>query len=65
MTLAVKACTRSVLTFVQFTIIAALVVSLALIAVLSCLGLRKRSRTCEIPNALFDRLKESRGLTAQ
>jgi len=55
MSLALKACARGVLTFVQFTIIAVLVVSLAVIAALNCLGARKRSRACEIPNVLFDR----------
>jgi hypothetical protein len=58
MSLALKAFGRGVLTFVQFSIIAALVVSLALIAALNCLGARKRSRDCEIPNALFDRFRD-------
>ena len=55
MSLALKVCTRGVLTFVQFTIIAGFVISLAIIAALSCLGARKRSRACEIPNVLFGR----------
>ena len=55
MSLALKACARGVLTFVQFTIVVAFVVSLALIAALNCFGARKRSRACEIPNVLFDR----------
>lgn len=58
MNLILKACARGVLTFVQFTIIAGLVVSLALIAALNCLGARKRSRACEIPNVLFDRFSD-------
>jgi hypothetical protein len=58
MSLVLKACARGVLTFAQFTIIAALVVSLALIAALNCLGARKRSRACEIPNVLFDRFSD-------
>jgi len=61
MSLALKACARGVLTFVQFTIIAAFVVSLAMIAALSCLGERKRSRACEISNVLFDRYGDHAG----
>ena len=55
MSLALKACARGVLTFVQFTIIAALVLSLALIAALNCLGARKRNRASEIPNVFLHR----------
>jgi hypothetical protein len=58
MSLALKACARGVLTFVQFIIVVAFVVSLAVIAALSCLGARKRSRACEIPNILFDRFRD-------
>jgi hypothetical protein len=58
MNLVLKACARGMLTFVQFTIIAALIVSLALIAALNCLAARKRSRACEIPNVLFDRFSD-------
>jgi hypothetical protein len=54
---ALKACARGVLTFVQFIIVVAFVVSLAVIAALGCLGARKRSGTFEIPNVLFDRFR--------
>jgi hypothetical protein len=58
MSLALKACARGVLTFVQITIVVAFVVSLAVIAALGCLGARKRSRIPEIPNVLFDRFRD-------
>jgi len=58
MNLVLKACARGVLTFVQFMIIAALVVSLGLIAALNCLAPRKRSRASEIPNVLFGRYRD-------
>lgn len=58
MSLALKACGRGVLTFVQFVVVTAVVVSLAVIAALNCLGARKRSRVCEIPNVLFDRFRD-------
>jgi hypothetical protein len=54
---ALKACARGVLTFVQFIIVVAFVVSLAVIAALGCLGARKRSGASEIPNVLFDRFR--------
>lgn len=57
MSLALKTCARGVLTFVQFIIVVAFVVSLAVIAALGCLGARKRSRASEIPNVLFDRVR--------
>jgi hypothetical protein len=58
MSLALKACARRVLTFLQFIIVVAFVVSLAVIAALGCLGARKRSRASEIPNVLFDRFRD-------
>ena len=58
MGLVLKTCGRGVLTFVQFIIVVAVVVSLAVIAALSCLGARKRSRACDIPNVLFDRFSD-------
>ena len=58
MSLALKACARGVLTFVQFVIVVAFVVSLGVIAALGCLGARKRSRASEIPSVLFDRFRD-------
>ena len=58
MSLALKTCARGLLTFLQIIIVVAVVVSLAVIAALSCLGARKRSRACEIPNVLFDRFRD-------
>jgi len=58
MSLALKACARGVVTFVQFMIVVGFVVSLAVIAALGCLGVCKRSRASEIPNILFDRFRD-------
>jgi hypothetical protein len=58
MSLALKACVRGLSTFLQIIIVVTFVVSLAVIAALSCLGARKRSRACEIPNVLFDRFRD-------
>ena len=55
---ALKACARGVLTFLQIMIVVTFIVSLAVIAALNCLGARKRSRACEIPNVLFDRFRD-------
>jgi uncharacterized membrane protein len=57
MSFALKVCARGILTFVQFIIVVIFVVSLAAIAAIGCLGTRKRSRSYEIPNVLFDRFK--------
>ena len=58
MSLARKACARGLLTFLQITIVVAVVASHAAIAALGCLGARKRSRACEIPDVLFDRFRD-------
>ena len=58
MTLALKTCARGLLTFAQFTVVAACVLSLGIIAALNCLGVRKRARACQIPGVLFDRLTD-------
>ena len=58
MSLALKAFVRGLLTFVEITIVVIFVLSFAVIAALGCLGARKRSRTCEIPNVLFDRFRD-------
>jgi len=58
MSLALKACARGLLTFLQIVIVGAFGVSLAVIAALGCLGARKRSRACEISNVLFDRFRD-------
>ena len=58
MSLALKACARGLLTFVQIIIVVAFIVSLAVIAALSCLATRKRNRPCEISNVLFDQFSD-------
>jgi hypothetical protein len=58
MTFVVKTCARGVLTFAQFSVVAVCVLSLAVIAALNCLAARKRSRPGEIPNVLFDRIRD-------
>ncbi len=58
MSLVLKTCARGVLIFLQIMIVVTFIVSLAVIATLNCLGARKRSRACEIPNVLFDRFRD-------
>ena len=58
MSLALKACVRGFLTFVEITIVVLFVLSFAVIAALGCFGARKRSRASEIPNVLLDRFRD-------
>src|SRR5215472_8363443 len=62
MSLDLKACARGLLTFVQIIIVVAFIVSLAVIAALSCLATRKRNgpakflMCCSINSAIITRL---------
>jgi hypothetical protein len=60
MAAALKVFTRGTLTFFEITIVVLFIASLAAIAVLGCLGARKRNRPSKIPGALFDRLNPDR-----
>jgi hypothetical protein len=60
MAAALNVFTRGTLTFFEITIVVLFIASLAAIAVLGCLGARKRNRPFEIPGALFDRLNPDR-----
>jgi len=67
MALALKAFTRGTLTFFEITIVVFFIASLAAMAALGCLGVRKRKRTSEISGVLFDQLNPDprRGLIAK
>ena len=58
---ALKVFTRGTLTFFEITIVVLFIVSLAAMAALGCLGVRKRNRASEIPGVLFDRLHPGPG----
>ena len=60
MTAALKVFARGTLTFFEITIVVLFVASLAAMAALGCLGVRKRNRSFEISGALFDRLNSDR-----
>jgi hypothetical protein len=57
MAAALKAFTRGTLTFCEITIVILFIASLAAMAALGCLGVRKRNRASEIRGVLFDRLR--------
>jgi hypothetical protein len=61
-----KLFTRGTLTFFEISIVVLFIASFAALAVLGCIGTRKRNRPFEISNALFDQLNPDRqhGLTA-
>jgi hypothetical protein len=67
MALALKAFTRGTLIFFEITIVVLFIASLAAMAVLGCLGVRKRNGPSEISGVLFDRLnpESRRGLVAR
>jgi len=67
MAVALKVFTRGTLTFFEITIVVLFIASLAAMAALGCLGVRKRNRLSETPGVLFDRLNPSpqRGLIAR
>jgi hypothetical protein len=67
MAAALKVLTRGTLTFFEITIVVLFIVSLAAMAALGCLGVRKRNRASEIPGVLFNRLHPGpeRGLIAR
>jgi hypothetical protein len=67
MALALKAFTRGTLTFFEITIVVLFIASLAAMAALGCLGVRKRNGPSEISGVLFDRLNPDpqRGLIAR
>ena len=56
MVAALKVFTRGTLTFFEITIVVFFIASLAAMAVLGCLGARKRNRPSEISGVLFNRL---------
>ncbi len=56
MAAALKVFTRGTLIFFEITIVVLFVTSLAAMAALGCLGVRKRNRASQIPGVLFDRL---------
>ena len=60
MTAALKVFARGTLTFFEITIVVLFVVSLAAMAALGCLGLRKRNRPFEISGVLLDQLNPDR-----
>jgi hypothetical protein len=55
MVAALKVFTRGTLIFFEITLVVFFIASLAAMAVLGCLGSRKRNRALEIPGVLFDR----------
>ena len=61
MAAALKAFTRGTLTFFEITIVVLFIASLAAMAALGCLGVRKRNRASEIPGVLFDPLHAGPG----
>jgi len=67
MAAALKVFTRGALTFFEITIAALFIISLAAMAALGCLGVRKQNRSSEIAGVLFDRLRRAhrRGLIAR
>ena len=67
MAAALKVFTRGTLTFFEITIVVLFIASLAAMAALGCLGVRKRNRSAEISGVLFDRLNPDpgRGLIAR
>ena len=56
MAASLKVFTRGTLTFFEITIVVFFIASLAAMAVLGCLGARKRNRPSEISGVLFNRL---------
>jgi hypothetical protein len=67
MAAALKMFTRGALTFFEITIVVLFIASLAAMAALGWLGVRKRNRPSEISDVLFDRLNPDpqRGLIAR
>lgn len=67
MAAALKVFARGTLIFFEITIVVLFIASLAAMAALGCLGVRKRNRPSEIPGVLFDRFRPGpgRGISAQ
>jgi hypothetical protein len=67
MAAALKVFTRGTLTFFEIAMVVLFIASLAALAVLGCIGARKRNGPFEISGALFDQLNPDRqqGLTAR
>jgi hypothetical protein len=67
MAAALKVFTRGTLAFFEITIVVLFIASLAVMAALGCLGVRKRNRPSEISGVLFDQLNpdRQRGLIAR
>jgi len=67
MAAALKVFTRGTLTFFEITIVVLFIASLAAMAALGCLGVRKRNRPAEVSGVLFNRLNPDprRGLIAR
>jgi hypothetical protein len=57
MAAALKVFARGTLIFFEITIVVLFIASLAAMAALGCLGVRKRNRPSEIPGVLFDRFR--------
>ena len=66
MAAALKVFTRGTLTFFEIAIVVLFIASLAAMAVLGCIGARKRNRPSEISGVPFDQLNPDRqhGFTA-
>jgi hypothetical protein len=60
MAAALKLFMRGTLTFFEIAAVVLFIASLAAMAALGCLGIRKRNRAFEIPGVLFDRLNPDR-----
>jgi hypothetical protein len=67
MAAALKVFTRGTLTFFEIAMVVLFIASLSALAVLGCIGARKRNRPFEISGALFDQLNPGtqQGLTAR
>jgi hypothetical protein len=67
MAAALKVFTRGTLTFFEIAMVVLFIASLAALAVLGCIGARKRNRPFEISGVLFDQLNPGtqRGLIAR
>jgi|EndMetStandDraft_7_1072992.scaffolds.fasta_scaffold553148_1 hypothetical protein len=67
MAVALKVFTRGTLTFFEIAIVVLFIVSLAAMAALGCIGVRKRNRPSDVSCVLFDQLNSDtqRGLIAR
>ena len=67
MSAALKVFTRGTLTFFEIAIVVLFIASLAAIAGLGCIGVRKRNRPSEVSGVLFDQLNSGKqcGLIAR